>query len=76
LEQYFAPARHFGKKNVAHTVHLRGGRSRRIRARRTRCQQAEEQAAVVFEGWTNLRSPQPSQTISAVQDERSHEARA
>jgi hypothetical protein len=40
--------------------------------RRTRCQQAVEQAVVVFEGWTNLRSPQPSQTISAVQDDRSH----
>jgi len=45
LEQYFASARRFGKKNVAHTVHFSGGRSRRIRARLTRCQQAEEHVA-------------------------------
>jgi hypothetical protein len=44
LEQYFASARRFGKKNVAHTVHLRGGRSRRIGARLTRYEQADEQA--------------------------------
>jgi hypothetical protein len=46
LVQYLASVRRFGKKNVAQMAHFSGGRSARIRARRTRCQQAEEHVAL------------------------------